>query len=192
MAAATASVVALGARSVVHSPPKHSRAVAAATVQTQSFTASSARTSKQCRQRHTFCQAVAMTEAPPAADAVSAAPLPELPPLDGACFRRASCARYVPPAIKHTNHRPCFSPRWASHPAAGYEAACAFADFANWLIPGRVMLGRYPFVEPSRCRSRDVGEEQLRRLLVAGVTTFVCLQVCGACRLAPGQPALSS
>ncbi|EFN52274.1 hypothetical protein CHLNCDRAFT_58960 [Chlorella variabilis] len=57
-----------------------------------------------------------------------------------------------------------------------YESACAFADFANWLVPGRVMLGRYPFVEPSRCRSRDVGEEQLRRLLKAGVTTFVCLQ----------------
>ena len=44
------------------------------------------------------------------------------------------------------------------------------------------MLGRYPFVEPSRCRSRDVGEEQLRRLLKAGVTTFVCLQVGGLAR----------
>ncbi|KAL4423893.1 hypothetical protein ABPG75_001194 [Micractinium tetrahymenae] len=58
----------------------------------------------------------------------------------------------------------------------GYESACAFTDFANWLIPGRVMLGRYPFVEPSRCRSRDVGEEQLRQLLAAGITTFVSLQ----------------
>lgn len=57
-----------------------------------------------------------------------------------------------------------------------YESACAFTDFGNWLIPGRLMLGRYPFVEPSRCRSRDVGEEQLRQLVKAGVTTFVCLQ----------------
>ena len=40
------------------------------------------------------------------------------------------------------------------------------------------MLGRYPFVEPSRCRSRDVGEEQLRQLLAAGITVFVSLQVC--------------
>jgi hypothetical protein len=72
-------------------------------------------------------------------------------------------------------------PSWSPHSAASYEAACAFADFSNWLIPGRVMLGRYPFVEPSRCRSRDVGEEQLRRLLAAGVTTFVCLQVLPAC-----------
>ncbi len=38
------------------------------------------------------------------------------------------------------------------------------------------MLGRYPFVEPSRCQSRDVGEKQLRQLLNAGITTFVCLQ----------------
>lgn len=39
------------------------------------------------------------------------------------------------------------------------------------------MLGRYPFVEPSRCRSREVGEEQLRQLIAAGVTTFISLQV---------------
>lgn len=38
------------------------------------------------------------------------------------------------------------------------------------------MLGRYPFVEPSRCRSREVGEEQLRQLIAAGVTTFISLQ----------------
>lgn len=66
-------------------------------------------------------------------------------------------------------------------PAEDYEANCAFTDFANWLIPGRVMLGRYPFVEPSRCRSRDVGEEQLRQLLNAGITVFVSLQVGAGC-----------
>lgn len=72
--------------------------------------------------------------------------------------------------------------------ADGYERACAFTDFGNWLIPGRVMLGRYPFVEPSRCRSRDMGEEQLRQLLAAGITTFVCLQVSRSCQQASGLP----
>jgi len=38
------------------------------------------------------------------------------------------------------------------------------------------MLGRYPFVEPSRCRSRTQGEEQLEKILKEGVTTFVSLQ----------------
>ena len=64
-------------------------------------------------------------------------------------------------------------------PADSYEATCAFTDFGNWLVPGRLMLGRYPFVEPSRCRSRDLGEDQLRQLLRAGITAFVCLQVGG-------------
>jgi hypothetical protein len=43
------------------------------------------------------------------------------------------------------------------------------------------MLGRYPYVEPSRCRSYDVGEAQLTALLEAGITTFVCLQVRASC-----------
>jgi alanine transaminase len=38
------------------------------------------------------------------------------------------------------------------------------------------MLGRYPFVEPSRCRSRTEGEAMIRQLIAAGTTTFVCLQ----------------
>ncbi len=31
-------------------------------------------------------------------------------------------------------------------------AAHTFSQFANWIIPGKVLLGRYPYVEPSRCR----------------------------------------
>mmetsp|Transcript_93304 Transcript_93304/g.301840 ORF Transcript_93304/g.301840 Transcript_93304/m.301840 type:complete len:337 (+) Transcript_93304:84-1094(+) len=51
------------------------------------------------------------------------------------------------------------------------------ADFANWLLPGQLVAGRYPFVDPVYCRSHQQGEEQLRLLLgPAGVTTFVCLQ----------------
>ncbi|RMZ53697.1 hypothetical protein APUTEX25_003231 [Auxenochlorella protothecoides] len=55
-----------------------------------------------------------------------------------------------------------------------YEERCTFTSFGNWLIPGRLMLGRYPFIEPSRCR--EMGEAQLKQLLEAGITTFICLQ----------------
>lgn len=34
--------------------------------------------------------------------------------------------------------------------AENYEVAHAFTAYSNWLIRGRLMLGRYPFVEPSR------------------------------------------
>ncbi len=37
-------------------------------------------------------------------------------------------------------------------PAGSYEDRCTFTDYANWVVPGHVMLGRYPYVEPSRCR----------------------------------------
>ncbi|KAG2430152.1 hypothetical protein HXX76_010251 [Chlamydomonas incerta] len=60
--------------------------------------------------------------------------------------------------------------------ADAYESNVAFTDFANWLIPGSVMLGRYPYVEPSRCLRREQGEKQLQRILETGVTTFVSLQ----------------
>ena len=38
------------------------------------------------------------------------------------------------------------------------------------------MAGRYPYVEPSRVSSREVGEAQIEAILGAGVTRFVCLQ----------------
>ena len=34
----------------------------------------------------------------------------------------------------------------------GFEAAHTFSAYANWIVPGKVMLGRYPYVERSRCR----------------------------------------
>lgn len=58
-----------------------------------------------------------------------------------------------------------------------YETKVAFTDFANWLIPGTLLVGRYPYVEPSRCLRREQGEAQLTRILEQGVTTFVSLQV---------------
>eukprot|EP00435_Cladocopium_sp_Y103_P011261 s3098_g2.t3 len=51
-----------------------------------------------------------------------------------------------------------------------------FSEHANWLIPGRLMLGRYPFVSPVYCPSLPEGHEQLRSLLEVGINTFVCLQ----------------
>lgn len=57
-----------------------------------------------------------------------------------------------------------------------YEIAHTFAPYANWLIRGRLMLGRYPFVEPSRVLDRQTGERQISEILDAGITTFVCLQ----------------
>ena len=70
---------------------------------------------------------------------------------------------------------------------------CRFAWFANWLRApgcagaeggGSVMVGRYPFVEPSSKgpfadagpRAPEVGRENLRALLGADIDTFVCLQ----------------
>ena len=56
------------------------------------------------------------------------------------------------------------------HAAAGAEeylgaegdfSDLRFTRFANWLVPGSVMLGRYPYVEPGRCQSTAVGDEQV-------------------------------
>ncbi|KAL3143255.1 hypothetical protein ABBQ38_002104 [Trebouxia sp. C0009 RCD-2024] len=57
-----------------------------------------------------------------------------------------------------------------------YQDNVKFTPYANWLIPGHLMVGRYPYVEPSRCRRREKGEAQVRKVVEAGITTFVCLQ----------------
>lgn len=57
-----------------------------------------------------------------------------------------------------------------------YEAKMQFTRYANWLIPGALMVGRYPFVEPSRCNNREEGEAMLEYLITAGITTFYSLQ----------------
>jgi hypothetical protein len=110
---------------------------------------------------------------------------PELAPLDG------EGAAEAPPdaaiwCMGLDLPGPCASqqPTPPAPHAGGYEAAHAFATYANWIVPGRIMLGRYPYVEPSRCSSRELGEEQLTAIIQAGVTTFVSLQVC-----AHGSPA---
>ncbi|GAX75231.1 hypothetical protein CEUSTIGMA_g2676.t1 [Chlamydomonas eustigma] len=52
----------------------------------------------------------------------------------------------------------------------------AFSNFSNWIVPGHVMLGRYPYVEPAHCHSKLEGEQQMAMLISAGITTFVSLQ----------------
>jgi hypothetical protein len=61
--------------------------------------------------------------------------------------------------------------------AEKYEDACTFMGFANWVVPGHLMLGRYPFISPGREISRELGEQQLKDVIQSGITTFVCLQV---------------
>jgi hypothetical protein len=65
--------------------------------------------------------------------------------------------------------------------ADDYASVHKFANFANWIVPGHVMLGRYPFMEPSRCTTREIGVQQLEQILAAGTTTFVSLQVRPGC-----------
>lgn len=60
--------------------------------------------------------------------------------------------------------------------ADDFAARHAFTPYANWVVPGYIMLSRYPFVEPSRCTSRKQGEQQLQQILSANITTFVSLQ----------------
>eukprot|EP00879_Flechtneria_rotunda_P009776 GHRR01010226.1.p1 GENE.GHRR01010226.1~~GHRR01010226.1.p1 ORF type:complete len:161 (+),score=18.53 GHRR01010226.1:204-686(+) len=57
-----------------------------------------------------------------------------------------------------------------------YEPLHKFSDYANWLIPGTLLVGRYPYVEPSRCKSYQKGERQLEEILQAGINTYVSLQ----------------
>ena len=58
-----------------------------------------------------------------------------------------------------------------------YPQTHSFSDVAHWIVPGALMVGRYPYVEPSRCSNREVGEEQMKDILErGGVRKFVCLQ----------------
>lgn len=55
------------------------------------------------------------------------------------------------PNIRHPSRMPMPMPKCVAY-AENYEVANTFSSYANWLIRGRLMLGRYPFVEPSRAR----------------------------------------
>ncbi|CAL5229820.1 g13222 [Coccomyxa viridis] len=74
--------------------------------------------------------------------------------------------------------------------AENFEQTHYFSTFANWIIPSHVVLGRYPYVEPGDPKTHErrthEGEEQLRRILNAGITTFICLQAT-SCEQNPPQ-----
>mmetsp|Transcript_32029 Transcript_32029/g.91951 ORF Transcript_32029/g.91951 Transcript_32029/m.91951 type:complete len:284 (+) Transcript_32029:74-925(+) len=60
-------------------------------------------------------------------------------------------------------------------PSSG--SSMRFSHFANWLLPERLLAGRYPYVNPGYCESSKEADEQLITLLQdAKVSTFVCLQ----------------
>jgi len=48
--------------------------------------------------------------------------------------------------------------------------------WANWLVPGRLMLGQYPHCQPGGGPSDMDAREHLSRVLSAGIDCFVCLQ----------------
>eukprot|EP00210_Caulerpa_lentillifera_P005863 g5607.t1 len=60
-----------------------------------------------------------------------------------------------------------------------YETVHKFSSFSNWILPGHLMIGRYPYVEPGelkKCRTHEIGERQLRQILETGIRTFVSVQ----------------
>lgn len=38
---------------------------------------------------------------------------------------------------------------------ADYETIHAFASFSNWVVPERLMVGRYPYVEPGESKNAE-------------------------------------
>ena len=56
------------------------------------------------------------------------------------------------------------------------ERLHAFSPTANWLVPGRVLCGRYPGSCPSRPIDSTAQRDRLSTLREHGIDTFVCLQ----------------
>eukprot|EP00892_Ulva_mutabilis_P003633 jgi/Ulvmu1/1641/UM114_0007.1 len=53
-----------------------------------------------------------------------------------------------------------------------FPARHSFSGYANWLVPGYVMVGQYPFIHGSACKTHDDGEARLQQILQAGITAF--------------------
>lgn len=54
-----------------------------------------------------------------------------------------------------------------------FPARHTFSGYANWLVPGYVMVGQYPYMHGKECKSHGEGEARLEQILQAGVTVFV-------------------
>lgn len=104
-------------------------------------------------------------------NSTSTSSLPTLTPLDGTTSFNLSHPIHL---SQHNYHHHIATT--TSLLTASYESTCAFSSYANWIIPGTVLLGRYPYVEPSRCLIRDQGIQQLEEIIDAGINTFICLQ----------------
>jgi len=62
----------------------------------------------------------------------------------------------------------------------GFESEHCFSRFANWVLPGRLMAGRYPYIEPGHdgeSNTHGKGIMRLQNILSTGIRTIVCLQV---------------
>lgn len=111
--------------------------------------------------------------AAPLAVAASAAPAaanPATTPGAGAGVADTSATLLLPADMPPPPNFPaCLPARDALPPLPplddDYERRVSFSPFANWLAPGALAVGRYPFVEPSRCLSRAQGEAQLAALM---------------------------
>lgn len=53
-----------------------------------------------------------------------------------------------------------------------FDAVHKFSDSANWLVPGGIMVGEYPFMNGSTCTDHKAGEKRLDQALRAGITAF--------------------
>ena len=116
--------------------------------------------------------------------------LPPLQPLDGKLMQLHFTYTISFSLLSHSLHL-----------SGEFSMKHTFDSYANWLIPGSVLVGRYPFVEvllltllpshthislshqshlnqqPGRCKTREQGEKQLDKILrVGGVDTFLSLQ----------------
>lgn len=59
--------------------------------------------------------------------------------------------------------------------AEEFDARHQFSEFANWVVPGCIMVGEYPFVNGSTCTDHNAGETRLQQALKAGVTAFASM-----------------
>lgn len=71
--------------------------------------------------------------------------LPDLPALDGKCLV------FLPHSALYTTGKDIQVRALCAIYADTYQDKVKFTPYANWLIPGHLMVGRYPYVEPSRC-----------------------------------------
>jgi len=121
------------------------------------------------------------------------------------CGRRAGCricAFSYSPAIQDreltARARVLTSCSGLARADRGFADAHAFASYAHWLIPGRLLAGRYPYVEPSRCRSaptrygRDAGRQAKGGLLHAPGAVVAVERCLCACHMSHATAACSA